>query len=84
MAPKGHVSLMRPMRDYVVPRALDLNEIPGIVAEYRRGAENAKRAGFDGVEIHGANGYLLDRILCRTARTSAPTPTAGRSRTVPA
>ena len=42
---------------------LDLNEIPGIVAEYRRGAENAKRAGFDGVEIHGANGYLLDEFL---------------------
>src|SRR4029079_4518496 len=42
--PKGHVSLMRPMRDYVVPRALDLSEIPGIVAEFRRGAENAKRA----------------------------------------
>src|SRR6476660_7094099 len=51
------------MRDYVVPRALDLNEIPGIVAEFRRGAENAKRAGFDGVEIHGANGYLLDQFL---------------------
>ena len=54
---------MRPMRDYVVPRALDLNEIPGIVAEFRRGAENAKRAGFDGVEIHGANGYLLDQFF---------------------
>jgi 2,4-dienoyl-CoA reductase-like NADH-dependent reductase (Old Yellow Enzyme family) len=54
---------MRPKRDYVVPRALDLGEIPGIVAEYRRGAENAKRAGFDGVEVHGANGYLLDQFL---------------------
>ena len=63
IAPKGHVSLMRPMRDYVVPRALELSEIPGIVAEYRRGAENAKRAGFDGVEVHGANGYLLDQFL---------------------
>jgi 2,4-dienoyl-CoA reductase-like NADH-dependent reductase (Old Yellow Enzyme family) len=63
LAPKGHVSLMRPMRDYVVPRALGLDEIPGIVADYRRGAENAKRAGFDGVEIHGANGYLLDQFL---------------------
>jgi 2,4-dienoyl-CoA reductase-like NADH-dependent reductase (Old Yellow Enzyme family) len=63
LAPKGHVSLMRPMRDYVVPRALELSEIPGIVAEYRRGAENAKRAGFDGVEVHGANGYLLDQFL---------------------
>ena len=63
IAAKGHVSLMRPKRDYVVPRALELSEIPGIVAEYRRGAENAKRAGFDGVEVHGANGYLLDQFL---------------------
>jgi len=63
LAPKGHVSLMRPMRDYVVPRALEIGEIPGIVAEYRHGAENAKRAGFDGVEVHGANGYLLDQFL---------------------
>ncbi|HVZ03508.1 alkene reductase [Hyphomicrobium sp.] len=63
IAAKGHVSLLRPVRDYVVPRALELNEIPGIVAEYRKGAENAKRAGFDGVEVHGANGYLLDQFL---------------------
>ena len=63
LAPKGHVSLMRPQREYVVPRALELDEIPGVVAEFRRGAENAKRAGFDGVEIHGANGYLLDQFL---------------------
>lgn len=63
IAPQGHVSLMRPKRDFVVPRALELNEIPGIVADYRRGAENAKRAGFDGVEVHGANGYLLDQFL---------------------
>ena len=63
LAPKGHVSLMRPMRDFVMPRALELSEIPGIIAEYRRGAENAKRAGFDGVEVHGANGYLLDQFL---------------------
>ncbi|MBN9248301.1 MAG: alkene reductase, partial [Hyphomicrobium sp.] len=63
IAAKGHVSLVRPMRDYVVPRALDISEIPGVVAAYRRGAENAKRAGFDGVEVHGANGYLLDQFL---------------------
>src|SRR6202044_911823 len=37
--------------------------IPGVIADYKRGAENAKRAGFDGVEIHGANGYLLDQFL---------------------
>lgn len=63
IAAKGHVSLVRPMRDYVVPRALELSEIPGIIADYLRGAENAKRAGFDGVEVHGANGYLLDQFL---------------------
>jgi N-ethylmaleimide reductase len=61
--PKGHVSLVRPQREYVMPRALELDEIPGIVAAYRKGAENAKRAGFDGVEVHGANGYLLDQFL---------------------
>lgn len=61
--PEGHVSLVRPMREYVTPRALERDEIPGIVAAYRRGAANAKTAGFDGVEIHGANGYLLDQFL---------------------
>jgi len=61
--PKGHVSLVRPTKEYVTPRALTLEEIPGIVAAYRKGAENAKKAGFDGVEIHGANGYLLDQFL---------------------
>ncbi|MET3133239.1 2,4-dienoyl-CoA reductase-like NADH-dependent reductase (Old Yellow Enzyme family) [Oxalobacteraceae bacterium GrIS 1.11] len=60
---RGHVSLVRPQRNYVTPRALDAAELPGIVAAYRKGAENAKKAGFDGVEIHGANGYLLDQFL---------------------
>ncbi|MBA2126911.1 alkene reductase [Hyphomicrobium methylovorum] len=63
IAPKGHISLVRPKREFVVPRALEIDELPGIIAEYRRGAENAKRAGFDGVEVHGANGYLLDQFL---------------------
>jgi len=63
IAAQGHVSLVRPKRAYVTPRALDTEEIPGIVAAFRKGAENAKRAGFDGVEIHGANGYLLDQFL---------------------
>ena len=49
--------------DYETPRALELSEIPGVIAGYVRGAENAKRAGFDGVEIHSANGYLLDEFL---------------------
>ncbi len=63
IAAKGHVSLLRPERPYPVPRALDTGEIPGIIAAYRQGAVNAKGAGFDGVEIHGANGYLLDQFL---------------------
>ena len=63
IAAKGHVSLLRPMRDYVTPRALETDEIPDIVEAYRKGAENAKLAGFDGVELHGANGYLLDQFL---------------------
>jgi 2,4-dienoyl-CoA reductase-like NADH-dependent reductase (Old Yellow Enzyme family) len=63
VAAKGHVSLIRPLKDFVTPRALDLEEIPGIIADYRRAAENAKAAGFDGVEIHGANGYLIDQFL---------------------
>lgn len=45
------------------PRALDISELPGIVADYRRAARNAIAAGFDGVEVHGANGYLLDQFL---------------------
>ncbi len=63
IAPKGNVSLLRPVRPYSVPRALDTAEIAGVVEAYRKGAENAKKAGFDGVEIHGANGYLLDQFL---------------------
>ena len=47
----------------MTPRALETTEIPGIVEAFRKGAENAKLAGFDGVEIHGANGYLLDQFL---------------------
>jgi N-ethylmaleimide reductase len=46
-----------------MPRAIELSEIPGLVDEYRRGAERAKAAGFDGVEVHGANGYLIDQFL---------------------
>ncbi|MBJ9976829.1 alkene reductase [Pseudomonas sp. S75] len=61
--PAGHVSLVRPLSDYPTPRALDIEEIADVVDAYRVGAENAKAAGFDGVEIHGANGYLLDQFL---------------------
>ncbi len=63
IAAKGHVSLLRPQRPYVAPRALKTEEIADVIEAYRRGAENAQAAGFDGVEIHGANGYLLDQFL---------------------
>ena len=63
IAAKGHVSLVRPKKAFVKPRPLETDEIPGIIAAYRQGAENAQKAGFDGVEIHGANGYLLDQFL---------------------
>lgn len=61
--PDGHVSLLRPKKDFVTPRALELNEIPDIIEQYAVGARLAKEAGFDAVEIHGANGYLLDQFL---------------------
>lgn len=61
--PSGHVSLVRPKKEFVTPRALLSEEIPAIIEAFRIGAENAKKAGFDGVEIHGANGYLLDQFL---------------------
>ncbi|WP_263142452.1 alkene reductase [Pseudomonas sp. RIT-PI-AD] len=67
--PEGHVSLVRPQRGYVTPRALETEEIADIVEAYRSGAENAKAAGFDGVEIHGANGYLLDQFLQDSTNT---------------
>ena len=63
IAAAGHVSIVRPEKPFVTPRALDLSEIPGIIEAFRKGAENARLAGFDGVEIHGANGYLLDQFL---------------------
>ncbi|MFC9419889.1 alkene reductase, partial [Bacillus mobilis] len=61
--PAGRVRQVRPHRDYVTPRALASDEIPGIVEDFRQGAANARRAGFDGVEIHAANGYLIDQFL---------------------
>lgn len=63
IAAAGHVSLVRPEKAYVEPRALETDEIPGVIEAYRLAAENARSAGFDGVEIHGANGYLLDQFL---------------------
>jgi 2,4-dienoyl-CoA reductase-like NADH-dependent reductase (Old Yellow Enzyme family) len=63
VAAKGNVSLVRPPMPFVTPRALEREEIPGVIEAFRRGAENARIAGFDGVELHGANGYLLDQFL---------------------
>ena len=63
IAPKGNVSLVRPQKPFATPRALRTEEIPGIVEAFRHGAENAKKAGFDGVELHAANGYLIDQFL---------------------
>jgi len=57
------IDRVAPGKPYVTPRALAVAELPGIVDAYRKGAENAQKAGFDGVEIHGANGYLLDSFL---------------------
>jgi N-ethylmaleimide reductase len=50
-------------KPYVIPRAMDDDELPGIVQGFRKAAENAHTAGFDGVEVHSANGYLLDEFL---------------------
>ncbi|MCY0967439.1 alkene reductase [Parathalassolituus penaei] len=61
--PAGHVSLVRPMKEFETPRALETAEIPAIIEAYRVGAENARKAGFDGVELHGANGYLPEQFL---------------------
>jgi 2,4-dienoyl-CoA reductase-like NADH-dependent reductase (Old Yellow Enzyme family) len=63
IAPKGNVSLVRPETPFVVPRALETSELAGVVNAYRQGAQNAQEAGFDGVELHSANGYLLDQFL---------------------
>ena len=63
IAAEGHVSLLRPKEPHPVPHALSLEEIVGVVEAFHQGAENARVAGFDGVEIHGANGYLLDQFL---------------------
>lgn len=61
--PRGKVFTGTAMEEYVTPRALDLSEIPAIISEYVHGARCAHEAGFDGVEIHNANGYLLDQFL---------------------
>lgn len=59
----GYVSLLRPKREYVAPRALEISEIHAITEQYKQAAIKAKAAGFDGVELHAANGYLIDQFL---------------------
>ena len=61
--PEGEAVTYEGPQPFVTPRALETGEIPGIIADYRAAAENALAAGFDGVEVHGANGYLLDQFL---------------------
>ncbi|MEY3747516.1 MAG: hypothetical protein RL194_975 [Pseudomonadota bacterium] len=61
--PAGKAFTYQGLQDFVTPRALELAEIPGIIEEYAQATRNALAAGFDGVEIHGANGYLLDQFL---------------------
>ena len=63
IAARGEFSTPAGPRPFPVPRPLELAEIPGVVAEFALAAENAQRAGFDGVEIHGANGFLIDQFL---------------------
>ena len=61
--PEGEVMTYEGMKPYTTPRALETEEIVGIVAQYRHAAEMAKKAGFDGIEVHAANGYLIDQFL---------------------
>jgi len=61
--PEGNAFTYQGLMPFVMPRALEAAELPGIVAEYRQAAQNALAAGFDGVEIHAANGYLLDQFI---------------------
>jgi N-ethylmaleimide reductase len=63
IALSGHTYTQNGKQDYVTPRALEADEIPGIVADYAKAAEAARTLGFDAVEIHAANGYLIDGFL---------------------
>ena len=61
--PHGQAFTKEGMKDHVTPRALETAEIPLIVEDYRKAAANAKAAGFDGVEVHSANNYLLEQFI---------------------
>ena len=71
IAPEGTINTPSGHQEMIIPRTLQINEIKGIIDDYRKSCLNAVEAGFDGVEIHGANGYLPDQFLhessnCRT------------------
>jgi 2,4-dienoyl-CoA reductase-like NADH-dependent reductase (Old Yellow Enzyme family) len=83
IAPVGHVRLPHDKEAFPVPRALGTDELPAIIAAYRVGAERAWAAGFDGVELHAANGYLLDQFLQDHSNTRTDAyggPVANRAR----
>jgi N-ethylmaleimide reductase len=63
LQPAGQIMTAQGLQPFVTPHALETAEVAGVVEEFRRGAANAKLAGFDGVELHGANGYLVDQFL---------------------
>ena len=63
LAIDGEVHTPEGKLPYTEPRALQIDELPAIVEDFRQAAERAKQAGFDGVEVHAANGYLLDTFL---------------------
>lgn len=61
--PEGEAFTYEGLKPFVMPRALEANEIAEIVAQYKHAAKMARQAGFDGIEVHGANGYLIDQFL---------------------
>ena len=63
IAVEGNMYTYEGQKPYEMPRALELDEIPGLVEQFAHAARNAKKAGFDGIEIHGANGYIIDQFL---------------------
>lgn len=79
IAPQGLMaSTYEGTKAFVTSHALETDEIPGIVEQFRQGAENALKAGFDGVKIHGGNGYLLDQFLRDRTKLSIKTMTVTR------
>ncbi|WP_040577235.1 alkene reductase [Methylopila sp. M107] len=69
--PEGQAFTENGFKPMVTPRALELDEISGVIAQYGKAAANARAAGFDGVEVHAANGYLIDQFLRDSTNTRA-------------